>query len=189
MTERAGSKLDAILPHLVIKYRWLIIALTIVMVVGAGSGMRFLTISTEYRDNFGPNNPQLLAFEKLEATFSRVDNIFFGIAPKKGDAFTPETLQVVADLTDEAWKTKGVSRVDSLTNYQHTKVEDDDLLVDNLVEFPAELSTAEMAEVRRISLNEPLIENRLISKDGKVTGINVEFRFDKNTSDALIMNC
>ncbi|MDA7773809.1 MMPL family transporter [Pseudomonadales bacterium] len=186
MTERAGSKLDAILPHLVIKYRWLIIALTIVMVVGAGSGMRFLTISTEYRDNFGPNNPQLLAFEKLEATFSRVDNIFFGIAPKKGDAFTPETLQVVADLTDEAWKTKGVSRVDSLTNYQHTKVEDDDLLVDNLVEFPAELSTAEMAEVRRISLNEPLIENRLISKDGKVTGINVEFRFDKNASDSEV---
>ena len=107
MTERAGSKLDVILPHLVIKYRWLIIALTIVIVVGAGSGMRFLTISTEYRDNFGPNNPQLLAFEKLEATFSRVDNIFFGIAPKKGDAFTPETLQVVADLTDEAGKRKG----------------------------------------------------------------------------------
>ena len=186
MTENAESKIESRFPLLVIKYRWLILGLTLLIVGAAGSGTSLLTISTEYRDNFGPDNPQLIEFEKLEATFSRVDNVFIGIAPKQGDVFTAETLQVVANLTEEAWRTKGVSRVDSLTNYQHTRVEDDDLLVDNLVEFPSELSAEEMAEVRRVALNEPLIANRLISRDGKVTGVNIEYRFDKNATNSEV---
>ena len=186
MSENPNNDLEAKFPLLVIKFRWLILALTVLIVGSAGFGMQFLKVSTEYRDNFGPDNPQLIAYEKLEATFSRVDNIFFGIAPKEGDAFTAETLQVVADLTDDAWRAVGVSRVDSLTNYQHTRVEDDDLLVDNLVEFPSELTVAEMNEVRRVALSEPLIANRLISKDGKVTGVNLEFRFDESVIDPEI---
>ena len=50
---------------------------------------------------FGPKNPQLRAFEELEETFTRVENVFFVLAPKEGDIFTLETLSVIENLTEE----------------------------------------------------------------------------------------
>ena len=110
-----------------LKYRWLILLSTLAVTGLAGSGLQFIEISTEPRDNFGPDNPQLVAFENLEETFSRVENIFFAIAPDDGQVFTPRVLKIIEDLTGEAWRTPYVKRVDSLTNYQHTIADGDDL--------------------------------------------------------------
>ncbi|MBT7369590.1 MAG: RND family transporter, partial [Gammaproteobacteria bacterium] len=76
----------------VIRFRWLIIFLTLMACFSAGYGVQFITISTEPRDNFGPDNPQLQAFEDLEETFTRVENLLFAIQPKEGDIFTREVL-------------------------------------------------------------------------------------------------
>ena len=168
----------------VIKFRWLIIVATLLLVGVAGYGAQFITISAEPRDNFGPDNPQLLAFEEIEETFSRVENIFFVIEAKQGDVFSKEILAVIEELTEETWRTSGVNRVDSITNYQHTESVDDDLLVNNLVEFPAELTDAQLDRIRDIALNEPLVVNRLVSKDGKVASINVDMHFDDSDGAA-----
>ena len=170
----------------VIRYRWLIIVLTLTFCLSAGYGAQFIKISTEPRDNFGPDNPQLNAFEELEATFTRVENLFFAISPKEGDIFTRETLAAIEELTEDTWRTAHVNRVDSITNYQHTEVEEDDLLVNNLVEFPNELSDAELARIREIALNEPLVVNRLVSEDGTVAGINVDLHFGGTEQDENI---
>ena len=47
----------------VIKYRWLIMLATVLIVMGAGSGMRLLQFANNYRVFFGKENPELLAFE------------------------------------------------------------------------------------------------------------------------------
>ncbi len=176
--------------EIVLKYRWFFLVGSLVMAGLAGSGTRYITISTEPRDNFGPDNPQLVAFEDLEENFSRVENIFVAIAPDDGRVFSPRVLRIIEALTEEAWKSPFVKRVDSLTNYQHTEADGDDLLVDNLVEFftdaPDELSAEELARIRDIALNEPLVVNRLISKDGKVAGINIDFHFDGTDPDAQL---
>ena len=99
----------------VIAHRWLVIFTTLLICLPLGFGVKFLTISQESRDMFGPKNPQLRAFEELEDTFTRVENIFFVLAPKEGDIFTPETLLVIEKLTEEAWTTEYVNRVDSVT--------------------------------------------------------------------------
>lgn len=172
--------------EVVLKYRWLILIGSLLIAGLAGSGVRYLTVSTEPRDNFGPDNPQLVAFENLEETFSRVENIFVAVAPDDGDVFTSRTLGIIEDLTEEAWTKPYVSRVDSLTNYQHTQADGDDLLVNNLVEYPDELSKEELKRVRTIALNEPLVVNRLISTDGRVAGINIDFHFDGSDKDAQL---
>jgi hypothetical protein len=154
--------------EVVLKYRWLFLIGSLVMAGVAGSGARFITISTEPRDNFGPDNPQLVAFEDLEETFSRVENIFVAISPDDGQVFTPRVLRIIETLTEEAWKTPFVQRVDSLTNYQHTEADGDDLLVDNLVEFftdaPDELSSQELARIRDIVLND-IVLNDIVLND------------------------
>ena len=168
----------------VLRFRWLIILTGLIFAGVVASGMRFIEISTEPRDNFGPDNPQLIAFEKLEETFSRIDNVFFAIAPNTGDVFQIEVLQVIEELTEAAWTTSGVSRVDSLSNYQHTEAFEDELLVNSLVEFPDLLSVDELIKKKAIALNEPLVVHRLISEDGRVAGVNVDFHFAEDEKDA-----
>ncbi|RWX51618.1 hypothetical protein VU01_11061, partial [Candidatus Electrothrix marina] len=82
-------------------------------------------------------------------------------------------LAAVEDLTERSWKLPYSSRVDSITNYQHTKVEGDELIVEDLVENAEQLTAEQLGEVRNIALNEPLLKGRLISPSGHVTGVNV----------------
>ncbi|MBT4379783.1 MAG: MMPL family transporter, partial [Gammaproteobacteria bacterium] len=167
----------------ILRFRWMVILATLVVAGVSSWGLQFISISTEPRDNFGADNPQLVAFENLESNFSRVENIFFAIAPDDGKVFTPRVLNIIESLTEEAWRTAYVNRVDSLTNYQHTYAQEDDLIVENLVEFPDQLSLAQLEEKRAIAISEPLVVNRLISADGQVAGMNLDFGFGNADGD------
>ena len=169
----------------VIAHRWLVVFVTLLICLPLGYGIKFLTISQESRDMFGPKNPQLRAFEELEETFTRVENVFFVLAPKEGDIFTLETLSVIETLTEEAWATEYVNRVDSITNFQHNVAEGDDLLVDKLIPLADNLLVQDLDRIRTIALNEPLILNRLVSRDGRVAGINIDLHFDGEQDQAV----
>ncbi len=157
----------------VIRFRWGILLATVLAVVAAGAGARRLEFNNSYRVFFGSENPQLQAFETLQNTYTKADNILFVLAPKDGQVFTRATLAAVQWLTKEAWKLPYSSRVDSITNFQHTTAKGDELLVRDLVPEAAELSDAELARIRDIALNEPLLINRLIPPKAHVTGVNV----------------
>ena len=122
---------------------------------------------------FGADNPQLMALENLEDTYVKTYNVVFIVAPESGDVFDRHTLDAVETLTEASWQIPYSSRVDSITNYQHTWAEGDDLIVANLVENAAELSDDELRQVRDIALSRPMLVDRLVSPSGRVTGINV----------------
>ena len=157
----------------VIRYRWLIIILSILLSLGAGKGMQLLTLTTDYRVFFSEDNPQLLAFEELQNTYTKNDNILIAIAPKNRKVFTRETLAAVETLTEQSWQIPYSIRIDSISNYQHTRGEDDDLLVADLYSDANGMMDTELASVKQIALNEPLLVKRLISEKGDVTAINV----------------
>ena len=157
----------------VVKHRWLIIIATIHVVVIASSGMRFLTINNDTRVFFSEDNPQLHALEALENTFSKDNNVLFAIAPKDGNVFTGKTLAVVEELTEASWQMPYSRRVDSITNFQHTRAEEDDLIVEDLVEDAESLSNEDIARIKRTALTEPLLVDNLLSASGHVTGVVV----------------
>ncbi|HEU5338564.1 MAG TPA: hypothetical protein VFU39_04670, partial [Sulfuricaulis sp.] len=167
--------------HGIIQWRWWIIAASIASVLAAGSGMRFIEFSNNYRVFFSPENPQLQAFEKLQNVYTKSDNILIVVAPKDGRIFTRDTLATVKWVTQEAWKLPYSSRVDSITNFQHTTARGDDLVVRDLVENPAALSDADLARVREVALNEPLLRNRLIAPRAHVTSVNVTVVMPENS--------
>ena len=161
----------------VLKYRWLIIILSFAGAVAAASGAKYLTFNTNYRYFFSEENPELNAFEELQNTYTRNDNILFVIAPKDGNVFTPETLAIVEELTLDSWQTPFSLRVDSITNFQHTWSDADDLIVEDLVKDAASMTPAELLKVKDIAVNEPLLVKRLISPSGAVTGVNITVNF------------
>ena len=156
----------------VIKYRWIIILLSFVLVLGAASGGRFLVFKADYRVFFSGDNPQLQAFDNLEKTYSRNDNVLFVITPKDGNVFTRKTLNVIENLTEKSWQIPYSTRVDSITNFQHTFAEGDDLIVGDLVTDADNLSDADLKKIKDIAISEPLLKQRLISPSGHVTSVS-----------------
>lgn len=157
----------------VIKYRWLVIIGSILAVLAFASGGRFLTFSTNYRIFFSADNPQLLNFDKLEKTYAKNDNVIIVITPKDGNVFTRQTLTAVEEFTKLAWQTPFSSRVDSITNFQHTEAKADDLTVADLVKNADKLTDRDLKRLHDIAVREPLLVNRLISPSAHVTGINI----------------
>ena len=161
----------------IIRWRWPVVIAGLLAAAAAASGVRHLETTSDYRVFFGEDNPQLNAFESLEDTYTKTDNILFVLQPRDKEVFSRETLGIVERLTEEAWQIPHAIRVDSITNFQHTEAEGDDLTVAALVERPEDLSEARLARIKNIALNEPALVNRLIAADARTTGVVVTLQF------------
>lgn len=167
------KRFEAAFAHWIIHHRLLVIVLSLAVVTALGYGTTGLYFDSSYRVFFGKDNPQLLAFEALENTYTKNDNVVIVLAPRDGDVFTRETLSAIEELTTAAWQVPYSSRVDSITNFQYTEAFDDDLIVRDMVSEGAKYHDFELVDARTIVLAEPALKNRLISEAGDVTGINV----------------
>ena len=169
----------------VVKRRWFIIPAMILLVVFAASGLKNIEFSNDTRVFFSEDNPQLKALEALENTYRKNDNVFYILAPKEGTVFTRETLSAIEVLVDSAWLMPYSSRVNSITNFQHTLVEEDDLIVDDLVRNALNMSESEVDYVKKVALSDPSLVSNLISASGHVTGVMVDFIKENNDLEAV----
>lgn len=64
----AKSYAEFIIPHKILA---VILSLVMVMVGAMGAGAQHLTFTNDYRVFFWENNPQLLAFENIQDTYSK----------------------------------------------------------------------------------------------------------------------
>ena len=167
------ERIENWLGGIVVKYRWFLIPALLSLALLSASGMQFLVFSNDSRMFFSKENPQLQALEALERTYTKVENVLYIIVPKSGNIFEPNTLEAIEFLTEEAWKLPFSSRVDSLSNYQHTMAFEDDLVVADLISNAASLSAQKIEEIRDIALAQPMLVNSLIDTKGSVTAINI----------------
>lgn len=168
----------------IVRRRWLVLLLTLLVMFAVGYGGRFVGFTGDYHVFFSEDNPQLLAFERLEKTYTKDDNVMIVLAPKDGNVFSRETLAAIENITKAAWQVPYSSRVDSISNFQYTHANDDDLIVRDLIEGAPSLSNKEIQDIRNIALSEPLLVNRLVSPQGHVTGINITVQQPGKNLDA-----
>ena len=149
---------------------WLVVLAVFAVIAVIAGGLSRIGFTEDYRAFFGDENPQLLAFEELERTYTKSDNVMFILAPESEDVFTAQTLQAVAELTEAAWQLPYSIRVDSLTNFQWSHAEEDDMIVEDLVADPA---NPEIEKIKSVALGEPRLAGQIVSTKGHVTGVNV----------------
>ncbi|MBM5006120.1 efflux RND transporter permease subunit [Vibrio parahaemolyticus] len=155
------------------KYSLLVLLATIFLIIVATIGGKNLYFRGDYDIFFDGTNKQLLAFDEIQTTFAKTDNLAIVIAPEDGDIFTPQTLSLIQKITVDAWQVPYSSRVDSIANYQHTEAFDDDLLVEDLLYSEYELTPERISKVKSIALNEPVLKSALVSEKGDVTVVNI----------------
>ncbi|MEH6811647.1 MAG: MMPL family transporter [Motiliproteus sp.] len=160
-------------------FRWIIahpisvILLSLILVIGAATGAQHLVFKGDYRVFFSDENPQLTAYESMQKIYSKSDNVSFVIEPAEGQIFTPIQLEAIRKLTEAAWQIPYSTRVDSISNYQYTFAEEDDLIVEDLVTEGAPLESIDLKRIASVSTSEPQLVNKLVSPEGHVAVVNV----------------
>ena len=170
----------------ILRRRWLVVALATLVMLATTAGVRFITVTNDYRVLFSADNPQLAAFNALENTYSVSNTALIAIAPREGSVFTREALGAVEELTEAAWRAPYSSRVNSLTNYTHSEALEDELIVAPLVEDAHALSDADVARIEGIALDAAAIAGRLVAHDGRTTGVAINFILPENPDQAVV---
>ena len=166
--------------------RWPVAVLATLLMLVVTGGARFIGVTNDYRSMFAEDNPQLAAFDALEDTYSASNAALIAVAPREGSVFTREALGAIEELTDAAWRTPWSTRVDSLTNYSHSEAIEDDLVVEPLVDDAQSLGDADLARIEEIALNAIDVAGRLVSHDGRVAGLVINFALPENPDAAVV---
>ena len=134
-------------------------------------------LDSDYRIFFDDDNPQLVAFEQLQALYDKSDTLFIVLTPADGKVFKESSLKAIRETTDRAWRLPYVSRAESVINFPNTRADGDDLIVDDLVPGTLELTERALLGIQKTAVEEPLLVNRLISKKADVAAVMVTFNF------------
>jgi predicted RND superfamily exporter protein len=154
---------------------------SLLIIVGLAAGLFQLQFNSSYKIFFDKTNEQLISHERNEDIYIKSNNILFVFEALNGTIYTPENLASVEHLTTEAWQLPYSNRVDSLTNYQHTEVLNDDLLVADLIEDAINLTAEKIEKIKSIASNEVALVNRLVSDRHHATGVNVVLNMPDHT--------
>ncbi|MDE0158899.1 MAG: MMPL family transporter [Candidatus Dadabacteria bacterium] len=159
---------------MIVTRRWLTILLSLLVMLALAAGAtRLVVVDVDFRNHFGKSDPHLIALEQLEETYALSDVALVAVAPHNGTVFTKDALVAIEELTEQLWRTPYATRVDSISNYTHSKGLEDELVVEPLIEEAGSLSDTDIERIKDVALGTQEVAGRFISRDGKVAGLVV----------------
>lgn len=167
----------------ILKFRWLVLLLSLCTVAGMAYQLKQLQVVTDYEVFFDGDNERLMKYRENEVAFGRRDSVQFAITVSEGTVFQPEVLAVVEELTEASWHFPFSKRVDSLTNFPYTRADGDDFLVDDLFSDAVSMSPEEIETRREFALKEPSLGNAVNPREN-MTGVLVTINLPEKNSEA-----
>ncbi len=143
---------------------------------------RDLRIDFSVEQYFPHNDPDKEFYDRYKEIFPDEDTVGFVLV--EGELFQPKSLKTLDRITR---KLEGlldiVESVTSLTNVQTVRSLDGILDTGGKLLANFGLPPDQMEKVRKEILGDPLLADRLISKDGRIAVIRVGLRLDRNTEE------
>lgn len=155
-----------------LNHPWWMLLFAAVLVGILFPGLARITSTSDYRVYFGPDNPELKAFDETTDQFELGETLIIGIEARQGSMFTAEHLRALREFTEQAWLLPYAQRADSMSNFQLSRSVGDDIVVNNLVPEGA-LGQDQIQSIRDYSLASDDLLNRYISEDGSVASVMV----------------
>lgn len=146
---------------------WLLVTAISLALLVMISGARSLNFTTDFRTYFSSDNPQLQAFEQLEADFNKQDTLVFLVemSDKKASLINLIGIDFLRQLTEMSWQIPYARRVDSLINFQRVESVDDELIINDLIPSEANLDADFLLEISQYIQQQPRLSGSLISQD------------------------
>jgi predicted RND superfamily exporter protein len=162
------KKALSILNHIVLKRPKITIFITAIFIALLSSGLSKFEVKNDVRIWFDPNDPKLDNLNYLEETFGNDETLVIAIHSKSG-IFTPKNIKTISQLTEDAWYIPQVTRVDSITNFNHISAVDEDIIIDALIDEDQEMTQTYLDKQKALALSDPSVKGYLLDKDANFT--------------------
>ncbi|HIP60612.1 MAG TPA: hypothetical protein EYH01_09320 [Campylobacterales bacterium] len=156
------------------KFKWLVAIGVPLLVFALATNLKHLEMDGSYRIWFGEDSKTLIDYDNFRKTFGNDDAVIITFKDENG-IFNKKALQSIDNITQKLWRTKYIARVDSITNYQHVHSDPevpDDVIVEDFIQDIQTQDEAYFADRKEIAVNDSLIVDGFISRDGKTTMIS-----------------
>ena len=154
-----------------VRFRWYYFLASIAVLVFSVAGLRHFAFDGSPRVFFSGNDPSYERFQALEDTYGNDFKVFFMLSARDGSILEPRHLASLKEMTERAWTLPYVRRVDSLSNFQYTHSEHDELYVDDFFSEEVLNDPDKLAARQAIALKDIDIVKRLVTADGKHAAI------------------
>ena len=150
------------------KFKYKLIVFITILVALLSISLKNLAYEGNYKIWFDKDSSIIKDYENFRSTFSGDDSFAIAFKDENG-IFNEKAINTILRLTKKFQKIEGVRKVESLTNYQHISSEDDDIIIEDFL-----FDTKNLEKKKRLALQDKLILNQLISKDGLTTMLSVK---------------
>lgn len=157
----------------------LAVALSLVVCLICGLGLPRLSINADTRVFFSSDNANRALMDAFDARYEPSATLLIALHAAEGTVFTRERLEVIAALTEAAWRLPHATRVQSVTNAVQVTSDSDGIVITDMY---AAGSGADPAAVGQRMRDDPLLLNRLIAADGKTAALIVTFDYPRSSS-------
>ncbi|MFK7732672.1 MAG: RND family transporter [Pseudomonadales bacterium] len=171
----------------VLQYRYLVIIACLVLVALAATGNQHLRFNPDLRSLYDQQHPIVQQLALVEEEFTKRDQIIVVLSVEQGTVYQPEIVELIQILTDRAWQMPYASRVDSLTNFQYTFAEGDDLIVSDLVPIGEHADPMILRRLQHVANTDPALQRAVVSSEGDVTAVNISFQAQSHKKLMLAM--
>lgn len=158
-----------------IQHPWHSISAAMLLAAILVPGLAKLKTDFSYRIWFRETDPLLVEFDAFERRFGN-DEMVAVVMHSQDGIFDEDSIGILTALTESLWQVAEVIRVDSLTNYNWTHAEGDELIVEPLIPDDIPLTPDILQERKTIALSHEVIPGYLISKDGTTSVIYMELK-------------
>lgn len=160
----------------IIKFRLVICLMTVLIVAALSLQLGKLSIDNDFRIWFPEDSKYLKNLKDIEEEFTRADDVMlvFGLKQNvEGSIFNDKLLNQIRIFTEESWQIPNVVRVDSISNFLYSSVDQDNLLINQLIEEDFIFSIDNIVKLVTYVKSEPAIMGRLVSEDLRTTAIRL----------------
>ncbi len=159
-----------------LKWRWVAIALFVIILMISFFGMSKMVQQTSFDDYFIEGDPMLVKTNEFKENFG--NDYFIGILTECDNHFTKENLTLLRELGEELLDSLSYGdKITSLVDLEFMLGSEDGMEIVQIVpdEIP-ETGSPEMEQIRSLAYSKPQVARKLISKDGKNAWTLVKLR-------------
>ena len=169
------ERLSGGVARVLIAQRWIFFGLALALIAFGAFGLSRVESSTNSRAFFGASNPEFQQLLEVEDIYESSEPSVMVLSTPAAEPYDPTAIEALRRFTEQAWQLPYVLRVDSLTNFNYSYADGDDLLVEPLVPETGAI-TRELADLVRVRVEDTgELIGRLVSEDGRTFGISVSF--------------
>ncbi len=166
--------------ELIIKLRWLIISLVILLSLFFGYQLKNIEVDSNILNALPKTDKDVQAFKEVGDVFG--SNEIGMIIVKADNVLMPGVLEDVAKITDSLSTTEGITSVNSITNLMGIQMLDDDFRVDLIINDRNRPKNRQEADslLKKLNKNE-MIRGSILAADGSSTVVLFSFDGSRKT--------